>query len=113
MHSVMYGVHQSDSLRVEAAPEPSSSGLHALQPLTRGEGCKQSMGQVGWVPHDAGRTAPAPPDVDVLNGWKTAAGDLLGNFHHPLQRLPIGSRAVSIPSGDGEGRTYRKLPALR
>ena len=32
---------------VEAAPEPSGSGLHALQPLTRGEGYKQSMGRVG------------------------------------------------------------------
>lgn len=47
VHSVRHGVHQSDRLWVEAAFEPSCSGLNAPQPLARGEGVKQSMGRVG------------------------------------------------------------------
>ena len=107
MCSMRRGVHESNSLWVEAAFEPSGSGLNAPQLLAQGEGVKQSMVRVGRVPHDGGRTAPAPADIDVLNGRKAAAGDLSGGFHHPLQRLPVSSRAVPIPGGDGEGTLYQ------
>lgn len=105
-----HGVHQSNSLWVKAAFEPSCSGLNAPQPLARGEGgVKHSIGRVGRVPHDAGRTASAPADIDVHNGRKAAAGDL-----HPLQRLPVSSRAVPIPGGDGEGEcTLHHTPVER
>lgn len=93
----MLRVHQSYSIWVEAAFEPS---LNAPQPPAQGEGVKQLVGRMGGVPHVAGCCPLAPADVNVLN----ATGDLLSSFQHSLQRLAV-SRAVSIPSCNGEGKS--------
>ncbi len=68
--------------------------LHSLLP----EGVKQFIGRVSRVPHDA----PAPADLNVPSGREAAASGLLVGFHHSLQCLPVSSRAVPVPGGDGE-----------
>ena len=53
---------------------------------------------------DAERPPQTTLALDRLNGGERGTGDALGNFHHPLQCLPVGDRAVAIPNCDAVGK---------
>lgn len=93
-----------DCLWEEAVSESFSLGFNGPAPLAGGQYFKQRGGRMGAVSDDAGLSAEAAWQVDVLQGGERTADDLLHRLDHPLEPQALCFSAEVEPHCDAVGR---------